>query len=227
MLNMESASAGAAIAGLSKTLTTPFSINDILTRSKPRRVSDSELQPRAGSKSPPSQPPLCCRDLSMATGSNPGQQSSYLQYYAAAAALDNNNPAAAASTSTSNSSNSASNTAGLPVDYVQRKLGYFGAALSAAALPLDMRRCNAASNDSGKLHTPLFRLMDAILLLQLQLLCFLLLCANFLFFFLLLFPCRLRLAAAAEQFALLLQCWRLWTRRFATLPRGQSERWRP
>jgi len=43
MLNMESAGAGAAIAGLSKSLTTPFSINDILTRSKPltpgRRMS--------------------------------------------------------------------------------------------------------------------------------------------------------------------------------------------
>lgn len=193
MLNMESASAGAAIAGLSKTLTTPFSINDILTRSKPRRVSDSELQ-RAGSRSPPPpQPqPLCCRDLSLGTGSNPGQQaSSYLQYYAAAA-MDNNNPAAATSScsaaSTSTSSNSASSTTtagGLPVDYVQRKLGYFGAALSAAALPLDMRRCNAASNDSGKL--PLFRLMDSIIrllqLLQLLLLCCLSLCANFLFVF--------------------------------------------
>ncbi|KAH8408010.1 hypothetical protein KR222_010712 [Zaprionus bogoriensis] len=167
MLNMESASAGAALAGLSKTLTTPFSINDILTRSKPltpsRRVSDPELE-RSGSKSPP----LCCRDLSLGVA-NPGQQSSYLQYYAAAAALDNNShhqvaaaaAAAAASTaaSTSNSSTStsastsistsasSSSSAGLPVDYVQRKLGYFGAALSAAALPLDMRRCNA-SNDS-------------------------------------------------------------------------------
>lgn len=150
MLNMESASAGASIAGLSKTLTTPFSINDILTRSKPTSES------RAGSKSPP----LCCRDLSLGSG-NPGQQSSYLQYYAAAAALDHNNhqaPAAASTSScsaasTSTTSTSSSNTsAGLPVDYVQRKLGYFGAALSAAAaLPLDMRRCNAAaSNDSGK-----------------------------------------------------------------------------
>ncbi|KAH8358469.1 hypothetical protein KR093_000443 [Drosophila rubida] len=163
MLNMESASAGAAIAaGLSKSLTTPFSINDILTRSKPlhaaagpRRVSSVDLdceiaeiagksaQERAGSKSPP----LCCRDLSLSayklaqeSSPNPGQQASYLQYYAAAAAMDNNNQA---TTSNSSSGNS------LPVDYMQRKLGYFGAALSAAAAagPLDMRRCNA-SNDS-------------------------------------------------------------------------------
>lgn len=154
MLNMESAGAGAAIAGLSKSLTTPFSINDILTRSKPltpgRRMSSVDLDcdmensgknmERSGSKSPP----LCCRDLSIyklaqhnGNTSNPGQQSSYLQYYAAAAALDNNNQASTSSSSTS----------GLTADYMQRKLGYFGAALSAAAVPLDMRRCNA-SNDS-------------------------------------------------------------------------------
>ncbi|XP_062125856.1 homeobox protein bagpipe [Drosophila sulfurigaster albostrigata] len=165
MLNMESASAGAAIAaGLSKSLTTPFSINDILTRSKPlhataaqRRVSSVDLdcepeivgQERAGSKSPTPPTPLCCRDLSIyklaqENSSNPGQQASYLQYYAAAAAMDNNNQGA-----TSNSSSGSS----LPVEYMQRKLGYFGAALSAAASsssisgPLDMRRCNA-SNDS-------------------------------------------------------------------------------
>lgn len=215
---MESASAGASIAGLSKTLTTPFSINDILTRSKPT----SEL--RAGSKSPP----LCCRDLSLGS-SNPGQQSSYLQYYAAAAALDNNNhhqaPAAASTSScsaasTSTSTSSSNTSAGLPVDYVQRKLGYFGAALSAAAaLPLDMRRCNAAaSNDSGKFQglclgangchlqspSPLFS----------SWLAFVLIFASFLLPSL----CRLRLAAAVEQLTLLLQCWWLWTWGFPTLP---------
>ncbi|KAL7727414.1 hypothetical protein ACLKA6_003072 [Drosophila palustris] len=148
---MESAGAGAAIANLSKSLTTPFSINDILTRSKPvtgpnRRMSsvdlvdgDNEMSAKSIERSGSKSPPLCCRsDLSIynKSTSNPGQQSSYLQYYAAAAALDNNNQA-----STSSSSSA------LSADYMQRKLGYFGAALSAAALPLDMRRCNA-SNDS-------------------------------------------------------------------------------
>lgn len=210
---MESASAGASIAGLSKTLTTPFSINDILTRSKPTSES------RAGSKSPP----LCCRDLSLGSG-NPGQQSSYLQYYAAAAALDNNNhqaPAAASTSScsaasTSTTSTSSSNTsAGLPVDYVQRKLGYFGAALSAAAaLPLDMRRCNAAaSNDSGKFQA-LCLAANGCPPFPPSLLAFVLIFVTFLL------PsfCRLRLAAAAEQLTLFLQRWWLRTWRFSTLP---------
>lgn len=136
MLNMESASAGASLAGLSKTLTTPFSINDILTRSQPaRRISDPEpeLELQVSNKS-------CCRDLNLyklaqeqATSAQP---SSYLQFYA----LDNNNPASSSSGSpAANSAASAS---------LQRKLSYFGAALSAAAAPLDMRRCT--SNDSGE-----------------------------------------------------------------------------
>ncbi|EDV94602.1 GH22032 [Drosophila grimshawi] len=158
---MESASAGAAIAGLSKTLTTPFSINDILTRNRPaipaRRLSsvdldaDAELAGKSMDRSRSKSPPLCCRDLSIyklaqcklgaehpESANNRGQSASYLQYYAAAAAMDNNNQAAGSSTTAG----------GLPVDYMQRKLGYFGAALSAAAAaaPLDMRRCT--SNDS-------------------------------------------------------------------------------
>ncbi|XP_034486180.1 homeobox protein bagpipe [Drosophila innubila] len=156
MLNMESAgaSASATIAGLSKSLTTPFSINDILTRTSGRRMSsvdldcDTELSAKHMERSGSKSPALCCRDLSLyklENRANPGQQSSYLQYYAAAAALDNNNQA---STSSNSNCNSASNSASsLTADYMQRKLGYFGAALSAAAVPLDMRRCNA-SNDS-------------------------------------------------------------------------------
>ncbi|XP_017856786.1 PREDICTED: homeobox protein bagpipe [Drosophila arizonae] len=134
MLNMESASAGASLAGLSKTLTTPFSINDILTRSQPaRRISDPEpeLELQVSNKS-------CCRDLNLyklaQEQAASAQPSSYLQFYA----LDNNNPTSSSSGSpTANSTASAS---------LQRKLSYFGAALSAAAAPLDMRRCT--SNDS-------------------------------------------------------------------------------
>ncbi|XP_017081808.1 homeobox protein bagpipe [Drosophila eugracilis] len=148
MLNMESAGVGAAMAGLSKSLTTPFSINDILTRSNPetRRMSsvDSEPEPekfkpsereRSVSKSPP---PLCCRDLSLyklaqakEMQPSPRPSPNYLQYYAAA--MDNNNHHHQA-TATSNSS---------AADYMQRKLAYFGSTLAA---PLDMRRCT--SNDS-------------------------------------------------------------------------------
>ncbi|KAH8277304.1 hypothetical protein KR026_008859 [Drosophila bipectinata] len=151
MLNMESAGVSASMAGLSKSLTTPFSINDILTRSNPdtRRVSsvDSDPEPekngpsmkssdrdRSASKSPP----LCCRDLSLyklaqakEMTPNPSQRqaTNYLQYYAAA--MDNNNHHQA---TPSNSS---------AADYMQRKLAYFGSTLAA---PLDMRRCT--SNDS-------------------------------------------------------------------------------
>lgn len=139
MLNMESASAGASLAGLSKTLTTPFSINDILTRSQPaRRISDPEhdLELQVSNKS-------CCRDLNLyklaQEQATSAQQSSYLQFYA----LDNNNPASSSSSNSAANSTSAS---------LQRKLSYFGAALSAATGPLDMRRCT--SNDSGK-STPL------------------------------------------------------------------------
>lgn len=156
MLNMESASVGASMAGLSKSLTTPFSINDILTRSSPdtRRVSsvDSDPEPekngasmkssdrdRSASKSPP----LCCRDLSLyklaqakEMPPNPSQRqaTNYLQYYAAA--MDNNNHHQATATATNSSA----------ADYMQRKLAYFGSTLAA---PLDMRRCT--SNDSGGL----------------------------------------------------------------------------
>ncbi|XP_017007399.2 homeobox protein bagpipe [Drosophila takahashii] len=152
MLNMESAGVGAAMAGLSKSLTTPFSINDILTRSNTetsRRMSsvDSEPEPeklklnpsdreRSASKSPP----LCCRDLSLYKLSQAKEMQSstrptnnYLQYYAAA--MDNNNHHHHhQATATSNSS---------AADYMQRKLAYFGSTLAA---PLDMRRCT--SNDS-------------------------------------------------------------------------------
>ncbi|XP_064550249.1 homeobox protein bagpipe [Drosophila montana] len=146
MLNMESASAGASIAALSKSLTTPFSINDILTRNKTPGVAPStETEHGGGGVGGDVEP--CCRDLSLyklaERAAQPGQHSSYLQYYAAAAALDNNNQQLASSSSGSGSSSSA---AVAPADYVQRKLGYFGAALSAAAVPLDMRRCT--SNDS-------------------------------------------------------------------------------
>ncbi|XP_033163922.1 homeobox protein bagpipe [Drosophila mauritiana] len=148
MLNMESAGVSAAMAGLSKSLTTPFSINDILTRSNPetRRMSsvDSEPEPeklkpssdreRSASKSPQ----LCCRDLGLYKLAQPKeiqpsarQPNHYLQYYAAA--MDNNNHHHQA-TGTSNSS---------AADYMQRKLAYFGSTLTA---PLDMRRCT--SNDS-------------------------------------------------------------------------------
>ncbi|KAH8295133.1 hypothetical protein KR018_007568 [Drosophila ironensis] len=153
MLNMESAGVGASMAGLSKSLTTPFSINDILTRTStdPRRVSsvDSETEPeknvastkssdreRSASKSPP----LCCRDLSLyglaqakEMPPTPTQRPAhnYLQYYAAA--MDNNHHQA----TTASPSNSSA------ADYMQRKLAYFGSTLAA---PLDMRRCT--SNDS-------------------------------------------------------------------------------
>ncbi|EDW58412.1 homeobox protein bagpipe [Drosophila virilis] len=141
MLNMESASAGASIAALSKSLTTPFSINDILTRNKPPAAAaartDTDAETEHGGDVEP-----CCRDLSVYKLQQTGQQASYLRYYAAAAALDNNNQQMANSGSNSNCAASSA----APVDYVQRKLGYFGAALSAAAVPLDMRRCT--SNDS-------------------------------------------------------------------------------
>ncbi|KAH8381963.1 hypothetical protein KR009_001162 [Drosophila setifemur] len=160
MLNMESAGVSASMAGLSKSLTTPFSINDILTRSNPetRRVSsvDSEPEPekigpgmklsereRSASKSPP----LCCRDLSLYNKlaqtkempPNPSQRqaSNYLQYYAAA--MDNNNHHHHHHhQATANPTNSSA-----AADYMQRKLAYFGSTLAA---PLDMRRCT--SNDS-------------------------------------------------------------------------------
>ncbi|XP_037729633.1 homeobox protein bagpipe [Drosophila subpulchrella] len=154
MLNMESAGVSSAMAGLSKSLTTPFSINDILTRSNPesRRMSSVDTEPeteklkstdreRSTSKSPP----LCCRDLSLyklaqskeMQGANPRPTANYLQYYAAA--MDNNNHHSHQNhhhqaTGTSNSS---------AADYMQRKLAYFGSTLAA---PLDMRRCT--SNDS-------------------------------------------------------------------------------
>ncbi|KAH8317151.1 hypothetical protein KR074_005617 [Drosophila pseudoananassae] len=153
MLNMESAGVSASMAGLSKSLTTPFSINDILTRSNPdtRRMSsvDSDPEPekngasmkssdrdRSASKSPP----LCCRDLSLyklaqakEMTPNPSQRqaTNYLQYYAAA--MDNNNHHQATATPSNSSA----------ADYMQRKLAYFGSTLAA---PLDMRRCT--SNDS-------------------------------------------------------------------------------
>jgi len=156
MLNMESAGVSAAMAGLSKSLTTPFSINDILTRSNPetRRMSsvDTEpetekLKPSDRERSTSKSPPLCCRDLSLyklaqskeMQGANPRPTANYLQYYAAA--MDNNNHHSHQNhhhqaTGTSNSS---------AADYMQRKLAYFGSTLAA---PLDMRRCT--SNDSGK-----------------------------------------------------------------------------
>lgn len=163
MLNMESASVGGAMAGLSKSLTTPFSINDILTRSNPeaRRVSSVDSEPEAeklrpsdrSERSASKSPPLCCRDLSLYKFSqaakevppnanpNPRQQqqpqpANYLQYYAAA--LENNNHHHQATIQNPSNSSAA--------DYMQRKLAYFGSTLAA---PLDMRRCT--SNDSGKL----------------------------------------------------------------------------
>ncbi|KAH8337154.1 hypothetical protein KR059_001895 [Drosophila kikkawai] len=165
MLNMESASVGGgAMAGLSKSLTTPFSINDILTRSNPeaRRVSsvDSEPEPEKfrpsdrSERSTSKSPPLCCRDLSLYKFSsakemppNPRQQqqqqqqqtANYLQYYAAALENNNNNNSNHHHQATiqQNPSNSSA------ADYMQRKLAYFGSTLAA---PLDMRRCT--SNDS-------------------------------------------------------------------------------
>lgn len=147
---MESAGVSAAMAGLSKSLTTPFSINDILTRSNPetRRMSSVDSEPEPEKLKPSSDrersisksPPLCCRDLGLYKLTQPKeiqpsarQPSNYLQYYAAA--MDNNNHHHQA-TGTSNSS---------AADYMQRKLAYFGSTLAA---PLDMRRCT--SNDSGK-----------------------------------------------------------------------------
>ncbi|XP_016971563.1 homeobox protein bagpipe [Drosophila rhopaloa] len=146
MLNMESAGVGAAMAGLSKPLTTPFSINDILTRTnaETRRMSsvdsepDSEkLKPSDRERSASKSPSLCCRDLSLYSLSqtkeaqpNSRQSTNYLQYYSAA--MDNINHHQA--TAPSNSS---------AADYMQRKLAYFGSTLAA---PLDMRRCT--SNDS-------------------------------------------------------------------------------
>ncbi|BFF90431.1 homeobox protein bagpipe [Drosophila madeirensis] len=159
MLNMESASVGASMAGLSKTLTTPFSINDILTRHNPdkHRVSSVDSEPEADlsgksrsskqnldrERSASKSPPLCCRDLSIykqepSMAANPSQrQTNYLQYYAAAAALDNNNH------HNGHHHHQATATGSSGGDYMQRKLAYFGSTLSA---PLDMRRCT--SNDS-------------------------------------------------------------------------------
>ncbi|XP_030374558.1 homeobox protein bagpipe [Scaptodrosophila lebanonensis] len=152
MLNMESAGGGSALAGLSKTLTTPFSINDILTRSKlapqppsgTRRDSDSELS--AGATKPESEratkspPPLCCRDLSIyklaqckLVGDSPTVGNNYLQYYAAAAALDNNNQSGGVGGAGGVAGNNNNGS----------KLSYFAGAVG---LPLDMRRCT--SNDS-------------------------------------------------------------------------------
>lgn len=152
LTNMESANS--AISGIGKVLTTPFSINDILTRhtDAERRLSrsDSEMELSAVnnrssdshykcnmsvSDSVSNASPLC--DFKMDHSMKSDYKPEYRQQFygqAASAVLDNNNHA----------------------DYMAHKLGYFGAAAAAAALakgrsecPLDMRRC--ASNDSGKL----------------------------------------------------------------------------
>lgn len=150
LTNMESASS--AISGIGKVLTTPFSINDILTRNhaNERRLSrtDSELELSSVNMRGGSDSNYKC-NLSMSDNvSNPSPSDVKMEpslrsggyrshfYATAAAAMDNNNHS----------------------DYMQHKLGYFGAAAAAAALasgrtecPLDMRRC--ASNDSGKLKS--------------------------------------------------------------------------
>ncbi|XP_017112249.1 homeobox protein bagpipe [Drosophila elegans] len=146
MLNMESAGVGAAMAGLSKSLTTPFSINDILTRTNPetRRMSivDSEpdtekFKPSDRERSSSKSPSLCCRDFSLyslpqakETPPNSRQATNYMQYYSTPVDNANHHQATAISNCSA-------------ADYMQRKLAYFGSALAA---PLDMRRCT--SNDS-------------------------------------------------------------------------------
>ncbi|XP_073820504.1 NK3 homeobox bagpipe [Musca autumnalis] len=142
LTNMESANS--AISGIGKVLTTPFSINDILTRNhaNERRLSrtDSELELTAVNMRGDESRYKC--NLSMSDNvSNPSpseikmessmKSSGYRSHFYAtpAGSLDNNNHS----------------------DYMAQKLGYFGAAAAALAggrseCPLDMRRCT--SNDS-------------------------------------------------------------------------------
>ncbi|EDW85158.1 uncharacterized protein Dwil_GK14503 [Drosophila willistoni] len=160
MLNMESASVGASIAaGLSKTLTTPFSINDILTRSSTGniekcRISSVDSEPeetktandhtRPTSKSPPS---ICCRDLSLyklgklgsELDTNSQRQANYLQYYVGSHHHHQHHHQHIHHQQATSASSSSS------ADYLPRKLSYFGnGSLSA---PLDMRRCTSNESD--------------------------------------------------------------------------------
>ncbi|XP_005180598.2 homeobox protein bagpipe [Musca domestica] len=142
LTNMESANS--AISGIGKVLTTPFSINDILTRNhaNERRLSrtDSELELSAVNMR--SEEPRYKCNLTVSdsvSNSSPSEikmepsmkSAGYRSHFYATSAgnLDNNNHS----------------------DYMSHKLGYFGAAAAALAAgrpecPLDMRRC--ASNDS-------------------------------------------------------------------------------
>ncbi|XP_075144737.1 NK3 homeobox bagpipe [Haematobia irritans] len=150
LTNMECANS--AISGIGKVLTTPFSINDILTRNhaNERRLSrtDSELELSAVNMRGSSDSSYKC-NLSMSDNiSNPSPSDVKME-----SALRSGNyrshfyaSAAAAAVNLDNNTHHHS-------DYVSHKLGYFGAAAAAAVLagsrsecPLDMRRC--ASNDS-------------------------------------------------------------------------------
>ena len=142
LTNMESANSG--LSGIGKVLTTPFSINDILTRNHAERRlsrSESELELTAVNIRAEEQnlknfmqykSQRCTERLSNNNSpTDPRSRSSDFRssFYHA---MDNNNQG----------------------DYMAHKLGYFSAAAAAAALangrpdcPIDMRRCSA--NDSG------------------------------------------------------------------------------
>lgn len=142
LTNMESANSG--ISGIGKVLTTPFSINDILTRNNAeRRLSrtESELELsavnlRAEEQNLKNYANYKCNRSSSDNVSNnsPSEQAMRSNDFRPAFyALDNNNH----------------------TDYMTHKLGYFSAAAAAALAggrsdcPIDMRRCT--NNDSGKL----------------------------------------------------------------------------
>ncbi|XP_037808020.1 homeobox protein bagpipe [Lucilia sericata] len=138
LTNMESANSG--LSGIGKVLTTPFSINDILTRNNAeRRLSrtESELElsavnMRAEEQSLKNYMNYKCsrsssENVAEATAAEHAMRSG--EFRPSFYALDNNNHA----------------------DYMAHKLGYFSAAAAALAggrsdCPIDMRRCT--SNDS-------------------------------------------------------------------------------
>ncbi|KAI8129961.1 Homeobox protein bagpipe [Lucilia cuprina] len=138
LTNMESANSG--LSGIGKVLTTPFSINDILTRNNAeRRLSrtESELELSAVNMRGEEQSLKnymnykCSRssseNVSEATAAEQALRAG--EFRPSFYALDNNNHA----------------------DYMAHKLGYFSAAAAALAggrsdCPIDMRRCT--SNDS-------------------------------------------------------------------------------
>ncbi|XP_013110718.2 homeobox protein bagpipe [Stomoxys calcitrans] len=145
LTNMESANS--AISGIGKVLTTPFSINDILTRNhaNERRLSrtDSELELSAVNMRGSDSSFKCNLSLSDNV-SNPSPSDVKIESSLRSGGYRSHFYASAAAAASNAHHHS---------DYVSHKLGYFGAAAAAAVLaggrsecPLDMRRC--ASNDS-------------------------------------------------------------------------------